>query len=311
MGKIPVYVVNGFLDAGKTTYVCGRIATDRFYKKGRTLVVACEEGEQPYDCSLMTAGNAQVLYIEDAHGAAEALRERILAYEPGRIFVENNAMKPFDLNALPPEAEVVSCVTLVDGSTLALYFNNMKQTFADMIRPSELVIFNRTGERGELASYAHGFRLMNQKAGFLWESPLGYHEKAFEDAPPYDVQTDPITVEADQYSFWYLDAVSHPQRYEGKRIRVAVQAGRSGDEAGEAGETFFAGRQVMTCCLNDLQFLGFDCFYEKAAELAERAWISLLAKAEVTRTGPYGIERLVLRAEEVKLIPPLQKPVAE
>lgn len=303
MKKIPVYVVSGFLDAGKTTYISDRIKTDRFHKKGRTLIIALEEGEQSYDCSLMAEYETDIVYPEDIHDEKKAISELVAGYTPDRIFIENNVMKQLNPEMLPCGTELVSWITIVDGSTLPLYFENMKQLFADTVKHSELVIFNRTERKEDLAGYAHGFRLMNERAGFLWESPMGYHEKAFDDVLPYNMDENPVEITESTYSFWYLDAVARPERYDGRRIRMTVQAGKKpGDEEGC---WFFAGRQVMTCCINDLQFLGFDCRWEDAARLSDRAWVELTAAARLEKRGPYGVSGLVLYAEELKPVAPL------
>ena len=45
MMEIPIFIINGFLDSGKTTFIVDAIEKDGFAKKGRTLVIQCEEGE--------------------------------------------------------------------------------------------------------------------------------------------------------------------------------------------------------------------------------------------------------------------------
>ena len=45
---IPVYLVAGFLDAGKTDFING-ILRDGFAREDRTLLICCEEGENEYD----------------------------------------------------------------------------------------------------------------------------------------------------------------------------------------------------------------------------------------------------------------------
>ena len=75
-------------------------------------------------------------------------------------------------------------------------------------------------------------------------------------------------------------------------------------------DIWFAIRQVMTCCLNDIQFLGFDCFYEKAGQLADRSWIRLTATARSASKGPYGTVCLQLYAEKAEPIFPPPKIIA-
>ena len=45
---IPVYLIAGFLDAGKTNFING-ILQDGFARDDRTLLIRCEEGEEEYD----------------------------------------------------------------------------------------------------------------------------------------------------------------------------------------------------------------------------------------------------------------------
>lgn len=45
---IPVYLVAGFLDAGKTNFING-ILEDGFAREDKTLLLCCEEGEEEYE----------------------------------------------------------------------------------------------------------------------------------------------------------------------------------------------------------------------------------------------------------------------
>ena len=45
----PVYMINGFLESGKTEFITYTIAQPYFRIKGKTLIIACEEGEIEYD----------------------------------------------------------------------------------------------------------------------------------------------------------------------------------------------------------------------------------------------------------------------
>ena len=45
---IPVYLIAGFLDAGKTDFING-ILKDGFAAEDCTLLICCEEGEDEYD----------------------------------------------------------------------------------------------------------------------------------------------------------------------------------------------------------------------------------------------------------------------
>ena len=46
---VPVYIVSGFLDSGKTSIIHNMLEDDSFSRGQKTLIVACEEGVEEYD----------------------------------------------------------------------------------------------------------------------------------------------------------------------------------------------------------------------------------------------------------------------
>ena len=51
--KIPVFVVNGFLESGKTVFAMDTIEDEYFSDGEDTLIIACEEGMEEYDEDLL------------------------------------------------------------------------------------------------------------------------------------------------------------------------------------------------------------------------------------------------------------------
>ena len=51
MVQIPVYVLTGFLDSGKTKFIHETLEDTRFNAGERTLLLIFEEGEEEYDIS--------------------------------------------------------------------------------------------------------------------------------------------------------------------------------------------------------------------------------------------------------------------
>ena len=49
----PVYIINGFLESGKTEFIVYTLAQPYFQLRGKTLLVLCEEGEVEYDEKLL------------------------------------------------------------------------------------------------------------------------------------------------------------------------------------------------------------------------------------------------------------------
>lgn len=49
--RIPLYLITGFLDAGKTTLLTDTLNMDYFNDGQRTVLLMCEDGEEEYDPS--------------------------------------------------------------------------------------------------------------------------------------------------------------------------------------------------------------------------------------------------------------------
>ena len=64
----PCYVINGFLDSGKTSFFRYTLAQPYFKAKGRTLLILCEDGEEAYGDALLTETKTVVETIEEVDG---------------------------------------------------------------------------------------------------------------------------------------------------------------------------------------------------------------------------------------------------
>ena len=51
--KMPLFLINGFLEAGKTQFIKFTMQQDYFQTEGKTLLIVCEEGEEEYDEELL------------------------------------------------------------------------------------------------------------------------------------------------------------------------------------------------------------------------------------------------------------------
>ena len=59
---IPVYLVAGFLDSGKTNFING-ILEDGFAREDKTLLICCEEGDEEYEKKALD--NVTVVTVDD------------------------------------------------------------------------------------------------------------------------------------------------------------------------------------------------------------------------------------------------------
>ena len=142
--KMPLFLINGFLEAGKTQFMKFTMEQEYFRTDGKTLLIVCEEGEEEYEEELLKDTRTAVVYVDDLSKlTAEYLKELELFYNPERVLMEWNGM--WDLNALklPGDWALYQQITIIDGSTFDLYLNNMKPLVGNMVRNSELIIMNR------------------------------------------------------------------------------------------------------------------------------------------------------------------------
>ena len=89
----PVYMINGFLESGKTEFITYTLAQPYFQIRGRTLLILCEEGENEYDTDLLKQSRTELVLIdEEADFTANRLIELEKKYKPERIIIEYNGM---------------------------------------------------------------------------------------------------------------------------------------------------------------------------------------------------------------------------
>ena len=62
---MPVFLINGFLEAGKTEFLSFTMEQEYFQVEGKTLLIVCEEGDTEYDKQLLEETNIAVVYVED------------------------------------------------------------------------------------------------------------------------------------------------------------------------------------------------------------------------------------------------------
>ena len=121
---------------------------------------------------------------------------------------------------------------------------------------------------------------MNDKCSFLFKNNMGYSEKAFGNFLPYDIKQNVISIRQDDYAIFFLDCNENYQNYLNKVVELTVQVRKEDDH-------FIAGRLVMTCCMADIQFLGFKI---KSNDVSENIYYHMQARIGITK-NQYGLTR--------------------
>lgn len=293
-----VYIINGFLESGKTEFITYTLSQPYFQIKGKTLILLCEEGEVEYDDILLKKSRAVVeLIAEEKDFQPAHLIELEKKHKPERIIIEYNGMWNFKDMKLPWHWKLEQQITTIDGSTFPMYYTNMRSLLAEMVRRSEMIIFNRCDGVEDLASYKRNIKAVNQKAEIIFEGENGEINEIFEDDLPYDLGQDVLVLDDYGYGIWYLDSLDHLERYTGKKVEFTAMVLHP--ENYPAGY-FVPGRMAMTCCADDMTFLGFVCAYEGADKLKQREWVRVTAEVKKEYWADYNGDGPVLHAVSVE-----------
>ena len=306
--RVPIYLITGFLESGKTTFLRFTLDQDYFQIDGKTLLILMEEGEEEYDTKALAKNNTVVEVIEKEEDlTTERLEAMEIIHQPDRVVIEYNGMwlvsRFYDMK-LPFGWGVEQQMTCVDGSTFQVYMANMKSIFMDMVKYTDMVVFNRCKREDPLANYRRSIKVSNQSAEVIFEDEEGEIDDIFGDQMPFDVNAPVIEIPPEDYGIWFVDAMDHPDTYVGKTVRFK---GRVMKPRGMGSKFFVPGRIAMTCCADDTTFLGFVCKSAFAPKLKEKEWVEVTAKVAFERRMEYQGDGVVLYAENVTPCEPLEE----
>lgn len=294
----PVYIITGFLESGKTKFISEMLADEGFSEGERTLLLCCEEGEEEYDSKLLHRTNTVLEQLDEPEDL-EKLVELDEKYRPERVIIEYNST--WLLQALysakkPERWDLAQIITLVDSTTFEIYLKNMRSFMADGLTEADLVIFNRCTEETTKSPYRRTVLAMNNTARIFFENTDGSMDDGVSDEDlPYDVSAKIIEISDTQFGIFYLDAMEHPGRYDGKTIHVKGRAFRMN---GMPKGCFVFGRHAMTCCVDDVGGIGYLCKVD--GELPKKdAWIMLTAKVEASFSPIHNRDAIILIAQTI------------
>jgi len=298
--RIPLYLITGFLDSGKTTLLTDTLAMDYFNDGQRTVLLRCEDGEEEYDQAELSKRNCRVVPVEDQSQICTAfLEEGDRRYQPERVLLEYNGMWPIQLLRdlkLPRTWGLYQAIDVIDGTTFEMYRTNMQSMIVDMVTEADMVLFNRCTPEMPLSGWKRSIRAVNRMCEIVFEDEMG-EELEVEDILPYSLEEPHIDLEDDDYGIWYLDIQDHPERYVDKTITFKAQAMTSMKLPRGA---FIPGRNAMTCCAEDIRFFGFLCKYDRSRSLKKGEWVMVAARIQWEESPVYQGEGVVLYAQRVE-----------
>lgn len=304
--EMMVYVILGFLEAGKTSLIRDLVTDDMFDGNAKTLILACEEGEEEYTQEVLQKGLSACEYIEDEDSFNGKIFEKFLKkHRPDRLIIEYNGMWPVkhipqiydELEDICFDSEVVfQTLAVVNDETFALYMKNMPSMMVEHFKVSQMVIINRCSLETNKRAIWGSIKAVNPSAQIVYES----EDDAFyemKEEMPFDINADVINIEDDDFGLWYIDMTEHQENYNGKTLKVTGMIQKA---PGLPKEFVVFGRFAMTCCADDVQYMGFLCKADSWKEYKNKQYVTVTARMEYKYMKEYGEEGPVFYAEEVE-----------
>ena len=290
----PVYMINGFLESGKTEFITFTLQQPYFKTQGKTLLIVCEEGENEYEEAVLKKNGTVLEMIEEEEEfTPQHLIELERKHKPERIIIEYNGMWNYKNMKLPWYWKIEQQITIIDGSTFPMYYTNMRSLLAEMVKKSEMIIFNRCDNVSDLNSYKRNIKAVNPGADVIFEDANGEIDEILEEDLPYDLKQDTLVLDNNGYGIWYLDCMDHLERYIGKTVEFT---GMVLKPDGMKKGYFVPGRMAMTCCAEDMAFLGYACEFPGAEALKQKEWVRVKAKVSKEYWADYKGEGPMLHA---------------
>ncbi|MCR5147929.1 MAG: GTPase [Eubacterium sp.] len=276
-----VYFINGFLEAGKTSFIRDLLSKDYFQIDGRTLLLVCEEGDTEYDVEELEAVKTDIEYISDPEDFTEGHLTYIeKKYRPERIIVEFNGMWNRKNLEFPWYWGDFIEVAIFDALTFKLYSDNMRALLAEQVRNADIVVFNRCDSvRKDIGRYTRNIKAINSKAAFIYLGKEGNITLDPDETLPYDINEDELFLDDRGFAVFCMDSMERYGIYEGKVVHFSAMAYQMRN--GQKFE-FVAGRHIMTCCELDMSFVGIICSYIKSYKLENKSWVYVTAVVKIS-----------------------------
>ena len=294
---IPVYLIAGFLDAGKTSFING-ILRDGFAAEDRTLLLCCEEGELGYDPHVLS--NVFTYTVEDEEQLTpDFLKKLEKQYRPKQVIVEYNGMWSMERlyrEGLPANWILYQIMCLVDARTFEMYVKNMGQLMMEKITNADMLIFDHCNEQLRAQLRSRNLRMVNRRADIYLEDNDGNSEDYLTgNECPFDMTPDLIDIPDDDYGVWYVDVMDHLDRWDGKCVHMKLLMCHSKKFPG----VHCPGRFVMTCCENDIQFVGVVAKGKDLKAYKNRDWVEVTATVRKEYIEAYQGEGPVLYVDKI------------
>ena len=287
MQQIPVYVFTGFLDSGKTKFIQETLEDERFNAGERTLLLVFEEGEEEFDFSTYPHKNVFLEVLDQQTVTTRELNALVKKHKAERVVAELNGMQLVgDLYMrFPEDWAVAQEVMFADSTTIMTYNANMRNLVMDKLVGAQMVVYNRLQPGADTMELHKLSRAANRRIDILYDYLDG--TTAFDDVIdplPFDINAEVIEIKDEDYALWFRDVTEEPAKYNGKTVYFKAQVAML---RRDKSSMFAPGRFVMTCCADDIEFMGVPCRYPLSRTLTPRSWVMVKAKITAEKHALY------------------------
>jgi len=189
---------------------------------------------------------------------------------------------------MPLKWRMVQVITTVDATTFDNYMNNMRKMMTDPMKEADLIMVNRCQPEHPKSAWRRQMRAFNPRSTILFENMDGSTEDGVADEDlPYDMKAAIIDISEENMGTFYIDSMDHPERYDGKTIRLT---GQYFQEKGLPKGYALFGRMAMTCCADDIAQVGWVCQYKKM--YSSTVFVQLTAQCRTINNGEQTIVML-------------------
>lgn len=264
-----VYLINGFLESGKTTFIKELLRQDYFNNDEKKLLILCEEGDEEYEESFCEKYNVIIRCLgSESQFTPQTVAAMVSELQPQQILVEFNGMWNIGRCINRWDFGSLAEITIIDAQYFEIYLKNLKSLLINQVRNASMIVFRSCDKKRErLAAYRRSIRAVNPAAVFIFKNNDGERLLKLDDDLPYDINHGTIELSDADFGIFYIDIMESIKRYLGKKVRFRGYIFK------KRPSMLLIGWQAITCCMEDLTTFAFICDTEDTGNFEENQWV--------------------------------------
>lgn len=299
---VPIYLITGFLESGKTTLIKDSLSDPEFSSDNfKTLIIQFEDGEIEFEEDWLKKYNATVLKIDSIEEfTLDKMKEINQVYEPEQIFIEYNGLNSPSILLESPiidEWALVQILTTIDSSTFLTYINNIKSYMYEIIKYTTTIIFNRVDSSILKSQLRNNVKVINPEAQIVYINKNNELEVFSEEDLPFNISDEVIDISDEDYGLWYMDAIENIDKYDNHKI---ILRGKYLERIVGLQHSFILGRFAMVCCADDTQPISISVTGVNVDQMKLNDWYEVEGELKKIQRDD-GASTLVLYASKIRV----------